>query len=355
MSFRRRLMMGQRGGSIGYYTIDQTGTYSDPSDMIRDREVAGIQAIRNASHLYVGELVNGVLQCKQVSDTDKTKYADGTSVVLDGNKDMFMKLPQFWWKSENVDNNADKVKISFSITQENEWHEWAGNVFIGTYAGYVENNKLFSRNGVNRTTSISYNNSKTYASNKGAGYRLYTYEAHNIIALLAFGYYGSTSVYDIVGHGQGGGLGACDSFGMNDTAAAESDVLNASNMWGIETYYYNAWIDNIKTVGAKVVKICDTNGNELRRVSGVSNTSGDKTVKKMLLGNYADLLPKEQLSTLVYDVYYATMSTITQTANRIGRVGWFNLCGKQVASQPTETLGSTGARLLYEGSYNIID
>jgi len=105
------------------YIINQSevseGVYRLPEDMI-EGHVASMYAtdkididgqaeyvdtiarIRAHSHIYVGQYntTTDKLEIKQVSDTDKTKYADGTTITLGAEQDVFMKLPKFWWKCE---------------------------------------------------------------------------------------------------------------------------------------------------------------------------------------------------------------------------------------------------------------
>lgn len=361
--FRRRLMMAGGSGSIGYYTIDQTGTYSDPAQMVRDRDVSGIQAIRSASHLYVGELVNGVLQCKQVSDTDKTKYADGTSVVLDGEKDMFMKLPQFWWKIEEVGNNSDIVKFSFCMSPKTGWNEWEGNTFIGVYKSSVSSNKVYSRSGLTTTGNIYWGNYKTYARNRGAGYSLETYDFVRIFSLLFWGYYGTLNGKDVIGDGNSSAFpttGGCDSLGMTDTNALNNGG-NSINCWGIEDWWAccGEWVDDLKTK-RPYVYFLDYNGNTIRTFTRTT-TQSTNTITKMYWGNDADMLPKAWASSL-NENYYATwgvyMNNINEYyADRGGEGGTDrrNVCGFSFNLRNNITSSNTiAARLQYKGNYQII-
>ena len=359
--FRRRMMMVGGSGSIGYYTIDQTGTYSDPAQMVRDRDVSGIQAIRSASHLYVGELVNGVLQCKQVSDTDKTVYVDGTSVVYTDNNDLFMKLPRFWWKCENIDNNADIVKISFSLKDKSsqDWHEWAGNIFIGAYLAHLANSKIYSRSGVRVATKTSYNTFKSAANNRGYGYRLMTYEAAQILALLAFGYYATVDTKNTIFNGpQQGTTGICDTLGMTDTNSVTGYDLQCNNFWGLEQNFTTYELcDNLISVSNGIAKVVDINGNEIRRITGIAQNSTDRRITKITLGDYADITPKALSATPSVFEYYCTKGTMYpyKSNETVARIRTLNSIGILLGGgNGNSTWGTTATRLVYEGNYNII-
>jgi hypothetical protein len=142
-----------------------------------------IARIRANSHLYIGRYntTTGKLEAKQVSDADKTKWVDGTSIVWGEEDDLFMKLPTFWWKCE--EREEDVYKITFCAEQsytDNTWNCWEGNTFIGVYEAIINNGKVYSKSGVTPTVSQSWT---TFTANARArynnnNYRIVTYEAH---------------------------------------------------------------------------------------------------------------------------------------------------------------------------------
>lgn len=349
---------------IGYYTIDQTGTYSAPADMVRDRNVEGINTIRSASHLYVGELVNGILQCKQVSDTDKTLYADGTNVVLDGNKDLFMKLPKFWWKMEEVDSNSDIVKFSFCMSQKSGWNVWEGNEFIGVYQANVVSNLAYSRSGVTPASGVYWANFKNYARNRGNGYTLVTYEQHRMMAILMFGYIGTLNGRDIIGVGESDGLattGQCDSLGMTDTSALNNGE-NSINYWGLEHWWgaTGEWVDNLKYKRG-TLSILNIQGNVVRTIS-LTNVLNTNDVEQMLWGENIDIIGKSYASSLNGTYYSTWFPRVTSSYDFYAQRGGdgqhvrtnastlaFNYRNNVTASSQVTS------RLCYKGDYEIVD
>ena len=363
---RRRLMMQGSGTKLRGYVINQTGTYTDPSAMIQNRDASIFQEIRNASHLYVGELVNGVLQCKQVSDADKTLYADGTSVVLDGNKDMFMKLPQFWWKVDVLNNNNDTIRISFSMEEQDGWDEWEGNTFIGVYKALSQSSKLYSRSGYTPTTSMRADYSCKYARNRGAGYRCITYESHRMMCLLCWGYAGTLDSQSVFGgyNVEDGTTGICDDLGMTDTTPNDTQHSGAVNFWGLENFW--GWkeelIDNMRYVGSKRIKYIDLSDNDIRTISNCgTNQSSWRLISKMVLGQYADVVPASYITNGNTATYYADYGYLAgQTVGRYCT----RCCPASDSSNGISTMyggvsyNTTNAnrtnRIQYEGSYIII-
>lgn len=356
------MMSQSKGTPIGYYTIDQTGTYSSPSQMVRDRSVAGIQAIFKASHLYVGELVNGTLRCKQVKDTDKTQYLNGDSVVYTSTNDLFMKLPQFWWKCEDIDNNADIVKLSFSMEdpEDSSWHEWNGNTFIGVYKGYISDSKLYSHSGVTPTRTQSYNTFNTAATNRGNGYSMVTYESHRIMALLGYGILGTLNAQAAIGKGnttQGKVTGYCDYLGMNNGTDKKS-----INFWGIENWWGDCYevMKNVKSSSsASVANVYNLDGTLNRSVNTVSSGSTNAIPAKMVLGTEADLFMKLSGGTSTSS-YYSDIFRISG-ANRFYTRSCYGSSDNgglsaiyTILSSNTATSSYCGCRLEYNGNYEII-
>lgn len=364
--FRRQLLISALSHSVSTplsYTIDQSGTYTTPATMIKDISQGVVNGIRAASHLYVGTLSNGTLVCKQVSDTDKTLYADGTSVTYDGTNDLFMKLPQFWWKHEALDNDGDIVKFSFTMDNPNDntWNEWQGNTFIGSYEAKIVDSALFSTTGGTPAKTVSYDDYKAYSRARGNGYSLVTYETHQIMALLGWGYIGSldSQTYGGVGTSTAGKtIGQCNSLGMSDT---RDNSYNSTNFWGLENWWGDLYeiMDNVG-ISSTTVSLYDYSGSFVRTIANVYfSGSTNACVKKMIFGTYADLMIKESGGT-DFTKYYSDMNRLASGTKPLARSGWgLNASGGlaclyTVVNSNTATHAYGGTRLQYKGSYQIV-
>lgn len=112
---------GQAITSVFY--LDQT--QSDPTKMISGKlgkdckpEENVVSWIRANSHRYVGTYNTLMgMTIRQLDDNDGTKYADnGEDASTDlTTKDVFMKMPEFWYRGEEIE--TDKYKIYFTIEE----------------------------------------------------------------------------------------------------------------------------------------------------------------------------------------------------------------------------------------------
>lgn len=354
--------------TVGSYTINQT-RQTTSANMISVSSACTkiINDIHAASHLYVCELVNGVLQCKQLSDTNKLQWVDGTTATISDTQDVMMKLPQFWWKSVPDAENDDICTISFTMVdpEDNTWHEWAGNIFIGAYKGLVIDNKLHSRSGLvaGGYPRASLNSYKTYATNKGAGFTCLTYEMIQMIALLGFGRLKKLTPrpdYTIgVNYSSSYTTGHCDALGMED-----GKVGNYSSFWGLEDYItavgLSEYIHNLTFSSGNIINIrkpLDTSQN-VRSVQCGATLSGNNFFTKIVLGTNGDILPKS--------------TTTTRPGNNTGYGGYCNINNggfyhANAANNNNTTFvtlaATTGAgaavnyvtsRLQYQGDYTIM-
>ena len=368
---RRRMMMGggeQTPVTVGSYTINQT-KHTTSANMISVSAACTtvINAIHAASHLYVCELVNGVLQCKQLSDTNKLQWVDGTTATISDTQDVMMKLPQFWWKCVPDAENDDIADISFTMVdpEDNTWHEWAGNIFIGAYKGLVIDSKLHSRSGLvaGGYSRVSLNGYKTYAANKGAGFTCLTYEMTQIIALLGFGRLKKLTPrpdFNIgASYSSSYTTGHCDALGMED-----GKVGNYSSFWGIEDYItavgLGEFIHNLTFSSGNIINIKNplNTSQNIRSVQCAATLSGNNYFTKIVLGTNGDILPKA--------------TTTSKPGNSVGYGGYCNVNNQGfyhanvvnnsnttfVPLTATTAAGSAvnyvTSRLQYQGDYTII-
>lgn len=361
------------------YTINQTNPTASPSsiivkdtpskDMSSDTDI--IAWIHENTDIVVANtsLSSGKLKCAKTSKINKTVYPDYTSISSFTSKDVFVKLPEFWWVVE--EDGTDVYKIGFSKEEIRGWNHWEGNTFIGVYKAYNSSSKAYSRSGVTPTISVTQANFKTYARARGTGYSLITYESHCMLALLGYGWLGTTDAQSVVGYGSTSYpkvTGKCNSLGMTDTTTSNggSSSSNATstsiNFWGIENWWgdLSEWVDNLATSGSsRIVVIKNLSGATVRAVQ--SSITGSGCIGKMMLGRYGDMIPKETHSDTNFNngfcdygnvgtssQYVAIRSYMGATAS--GGLGYLGL-----GIPSTDSYSYIGSRLQYKGDYTMVD
>ena len=305
-------------------TIDQTIT--DPATMISgDINGAAIQAIRSNSHRYLGKYTaDGIMTVCQLDDVDSNKYADGTTSDLTGVEgDVFMKMPDFWYKSEEKSTDVWNITFAYGSNPGDGWIAWDTNALIGAYEAYSTGSKVYSRSGVTSSGNISQANFKAYARNRGNGFRIVDWQMHCVMAILFYAQYGHTNCQDKIGAGtssytkQCGQTNAC---GMNDTKgtspvsglndAGVDGNTQSINFWGLENWWGNKYelIDNV-VVDAYEWKITEPDGTV--RTPGKAGSSSNY-ITKMMFGDNCDLIPTAasgSSTTGFCDYYYGSSST----------------------------------------------
>ena len=222
--------------------IDQNIT--DPASMISgDINGAAIQAIRANSHRFLGKYTasSGTMTICQLSDTDSTKFADGSAADLTGAQgDVFMRLPVFYTQAIELVEDCWQIKFAFGGQPEGErWMQWGGNDLIGVYEAYTSSSKIYSRSGVTPTGNILPGDFKAYARKRGTGFTLVKHKQHNIMAFLFYALYGNTNAQAICGSGTSSypkTTGATNSLGMRDTTTANGNSMSI-NFWGLENWW----------------------------------------------------------------------------------------------------------------------
>ena len=94
-----------------------------------------IMRIKNGIHVYDGRVEDGVMRIKQVSDTDYTKYADGTAFNAAAPAgDVFACIPRYWYKG--VNDHFSEKKYLFLSTDDGAPR--SGVIERGAASAYVE-------------------------------------------------------------------------------------------------------------------------------------------------------------------------------------------------------------------------
>ena len=346
--------------------IDQTIT--DPATMISGAVNSSvIQQIRAGSHRYLGKYTaDGQMTLCQLSDTDGTKYADGTDAVLTGAEgDVFMKMPDFWYRGLEIGTDVWGLQFRYgSASPGAGWTKWDTNALIGVYEAYSEGEKLYSRSGVTSSGNISQANFKAYARNRGNGFRIVDWQMHCVMAILFYAQYGHTNCQDKIGKGTSSSSKQCgqtNANGMNDTKgtspvsglndAGANGNSQSINFWGLENWWGNKyeWIDNV-VVNSYNWEITEPDGTV--RKPGKAGSSSNY-ITKMMFGDCCDLIPTAASgseTTGFCDYYYGSSSSARVVlrsdsySNTSGGVACVN-----ANYDSSDTNSSYGSRLAFRG------
>lgn len=274
-------------------TITINQTISDPSSIISG-DVNGevIQEIRNKSHRVVAKKTgDGEVTYCRLMDSDGTKYYDGTDASSDIRQyDVFMKMPDFWYKG----TEGNTVQIDFSISKpdnEGDWVKWDGNTMIGVYeANYDSTNGLRSISGVESTGSILQANFKSYAAARGTGYQIVDWQMHCVMGILFYAKYGNTNSQAICGSGTNSytkKTGQTNSLGMNDTTSSNGNSMSI-NFWGLENWWGNKyeWIEGMESTAKDTMQVISPDPTATRTLNWPCDGSWGKKLK---FGKYCDL------------------------------------------------------------------
>lgn len=349
--------------------IDQTIT--DPATMISGAVNSSvIQQIRAGSHRYLGKYTaDGQMTLCQLSDTDGTKYADGTDAVLTGAEgDVFMKMPDFWYRGLEIGTDVWGVRFRYgSASPGAGWTKWDTNALIGVYEAYSEGEKLYSRSGVTSSVNISQANFKAYARNRGNGFRLVDWQMHCVMAILFYAQYGHTNCQDKIGKGTTSQkqCGQTNANGMNDTKgtrpvsglndAGANGNSQSINFWGLENWWGNEyeWIDNVViNINTYNWEITEPDGTV--RKPGKASASSSKYITKMMFGDCCDLIPTDASgseTTGFCDYYYYHKGSTARVVQRSYSGAYANggVACLYVSSDSSFAYSYGGSRLAFRG------
>lgn len=306
---------------ISFVTLNQNLT--DPATMLSgDINGQAIRLIRQNSHRVLGKYTaSGKMAYCRLKDDDGTKYHDGTTADLTGAEgDVFVKLPQFYWKVTQESTDVFKIGLAYGGNPGSGWKEWKGNQLIGAYEAYETGNKTYSRSGVGSTGSVSQASFKSHARSRGSGYCIVTWEQHCMMAMLYYCMYGHMNCQEKIGKGTNSyqkNTGATNALGMTDTVAGGNGDSNSINFWGLENWWGNKyeWVEGIE-FNSGVATITDSESNT-RTVQAYDITG--YYPKKMVIGEHFDLIGKEQgaSDTTGYcDYYYLSISDTSRVVRR---------------------------------------
>lgn len=216
------------------------------------------------------------MSLKQLSDTDGTKYADGTDAELTTlGKDVWMKLPKFYYKATVVpDSYAPNYKwtITFkygSKFEEGElegFTEWDGKDLIGVYKAYADEQGLYSISGVTPTGNKTPSEFINLAQARGDGFSLIKLKHHSIMGFLFYALYTHTHCQSKIGSGTSVNTkttGATNVLSMEDTSAAVNGNSQSINFWGLENWWGDSYeiIANVISAENAILEITEDDGS----------------------------------------------------------------------------------------------
>lgn len=294
----------------------------------------------------------------QLDDSNSNLYHDGSQADLMGSDgEVFMKLPCFYYHAEET--SADIWNIGFSSYRvADDWKEWDGKDFIGTYKGRVRDRVLHSWSGTMISTGLSQTEFKRYAQANGSGFSLVKFKHHSMMAFLFYAYYGNTNSQAVCGRGASSfSTGKKDDIGMADTVSGGNGDSGAINFWGLEGWWggYYEFVDNVDTYNY-AWSITEDDGS-------VRDVEADglyaSYITRILIGENLDLVPVGtygNASRGFCDYYYSSSSS----SNILVRSCYDNgdMCGVAYTDTHDTNLFSNpyyGTRLAYRGDYEEIE
>lgn len=341
-------------------TVEYTATYSitgitkirinnnitDPESIIElIEDTGGIEKIRANSHLYTGEVVDGVMQLKQLNDNTGNTYLDGTIATIDvPGIDVWMKLPQFWYKVEEY--YTDIYDVSFSVSKiDDTWNEWDGKDLIGAYFCRLSDDNQYMYSYYKDMAffgGIDISTAKEAAANRGDGFRITQYKHHCIMQWLCFAFYKNvkqdcsntfyknTNIYS----------GGSNTYIYGDTIITMKDYVRdytsggnvqlIANLWGLQNWVCGQpeYLGNVTIQNGNMLIINDDNSETIIPY----NKSG--FLKK--------LMPTENLLSIHYDVSAGSTSSFCSRIQYSSSNGYV---GRGAASWQTGDMGYTECHL----------
>lgn len=290
--------------SSGGSTIVIDESVTDPATRVTNEEgqtysnwvtPESVQAIRDASHRYLGKYVDdgnggGKMLLCQLSDTDSTKFFDGTTAAtLDGTMgDVWMKHPDVYIKATK---EGDEVTLDIS-TSDNGGRLFPESDLIGVYEANYSDGKLRSISDGQSTGSVSQARFHSYAAARGAGFSLVKPQHQNLMAVLFYAMYGHTNCQAVCGAGTNAynkATGQTNSLGMTDTTTANGNSMSI-NFWGLENWWGNKyeWMDGA-VIDNGVWTITEDDGT-IRTITAPTNSEW-VYAKKFIWGDGIDVVP----------------------------------------------------------------
>lgn len=289
-----------QSGDTAMITVSDTeggSALTCPTTPTQKHPNAAIQAIKDASHLFMGKFADGKMTLRQLKDDDGTKYLDGTSANMDGTDgDHFLRIGvDFYIKRVAGADSGNQVTYGIAVggQPDETWKQIVTpNDLLGVHEAYISGNMLYSRSGIQSGASQTRDTFKQYARNRGTGFSCVTWEWHCMMAFLFYAWYGRTNAQAQCGTGSDSytrTLGTKDSLGMTDTDSGNGNADN-TKFWGLENWWgcKYEWVDNVDVTDRNWT-VKDISGNTKR--SGLQANTADGWINKLMLSENLDMIP----------------------------------------------------------------
>lgn len=252
--------------------------------------------LRQNTHAYVGRYTGfSGIRLKQLDDTTRKKFADGTSSVdyisnESGEFDVWMKInsdiyikTEPWTPLGASAPDPDYILVTIARelpvgADETKWEKFSQYNLYGVYEACRINNKLYSLSGKKSVNNISQIQSKSQARARGNGFKIVDYKFSKLIAFLFYGYYSTLDSQTQLGYGtanivndicyskitgQTDDLAGVDTNSVtgngavtpdnNQIIAGEGSDIKSNNFWHLENIQGNLseLLDDMKVMQAK--------------------------------------------------------------------------------------------------------
>lgn len=262
------------------YILNSDGSLSVISDngFSGNPNINTLTWLRKNTHAYVSKYTaNKGVRLKQLSDTNRKIFADGTSAASyisneNGEFDVFLKFgsdiyykTEAWIPKGQTEPDPDYVAVTIakelpSSEDASKWCKWNQYNLIGVYPACQINNKCYSLSGKRAINNIQLHNIIPMIKNRGNNFSYCTYGMAKLFAFLFYGYYSSLGSQQICGYGTVNKInntyypkitGSTDELNMTDTDNTNgTGAINPSedqikagigpdiktvNFWGLES------------------------------------------------------------------------------------------------------------------------
>ena len=319
--------------SVDYTTIAEAET----AVTVNSYCTVNVKGYKQVRYPSMGSALYGAVFVDASGNIVKRMKATSDSGLMDGMY-CFTDIPENAVSlSFTIVNTAefDYVLLTKSTRLEAIEPDWVEHkeCMVGVYEALLKDDFLFSISGVVSTGSVSTENFKVYARNRGNGWQLVDYEMSKDVANLFFAKYGERDSQGVCGYGtssNGRSNGATNATGMTDThskigaptdnsayVTVDGTEKNISSpcVMGYENWQGNKaeWMDKIdfnkEVVNYKwTIEMPD---GLIRELQGPKQT-GDLYPKCVIHGRYMDTmvaLAGGSTSTYYYDNCYQSSST----------------------------------------------
>lgn len=333
-------------------SISNSGATGNPSNNT-------LSWLRKNTHSYVSKcLANGSVRLKQLSDTSRKTFADGSSAVdyisnENGEYDVFLKFgSDIYYKTEawipQGQSTKDDNYVAVTIAKElppnedtSKWCKWSQYKLIGVYKACKISDKLYSLSGKCPVNSITQIDSINMAKARGANFNICDYDMTKLFAFLFYGYYSSLGSQQICGYGTDNKVndiyypkitGGTDALNMTDTdtttgngdanpgrvqiIAGSGSGIKSVNFWGLENCWgdISEWLSNICVMDASRKE--DTPFNAAKYVTDYL-TEHNSVIVTNCKGNDVTFTSKDEFVKAYANISYKFLSIFDKNSNII--------------------------------------